>query len=161
MARLRPSPSTLRLGCAAPSVLWKTSVFLIPWCSDRVIACSNRWHFGLACLSSSHWDNHIYLRVRNAAAVFLHAYLLTIHSSQSRDHVYVSLISSPVPSSQQIRRLSDWLLILSTLSSSLTIATVLLYLVATDMLAFPSNSSRNENDSDLTIAIPQIRRQLL
>ena len=34
-------------------------------------------------------------------------------------------------------------------------------LIAAEMLAFPSKSSENENDSNLTMAIPQMGGQLL
>ena len=34
-------------------------------------------------------------------------------------------------------------------------------LIATELLAFPSKSSGNKNDRDLTIAIPYMGRQLL
>ena len=34
-------------------------------------------------------------------------------------------------------------------------------LIATEMLAFPSKSSRNQTDSDLMIAIPYMGKQLL
>lgn len=35
------------------------------------------------------------------------------------------------------------------------------YLTATEILSFPSKSSQNQNDSDLTIMVPRMGRQLL
>ena len=48
-----------------------------------------------------------------------------------------------------------------TVSSVQAIDAVETDFIATGMLLLPSKSSRNKNDSDLTIAIPQMRRQLL